>query len=340
MKSLTFLIISLLIIISSCAEKDPVIEGFNGIAQGTTYSIVYDDNKNLEPGELKSEVETILNDFDMSLSIYEDSSILSRINRNEDAIPDEYFLTAWSRSAELNKLTNGAFDITVGQFVKAWGFGPDEQRNFKQSQRDSLLDLTGMQKVKLENGRIIKEKEGIILDFNAIAQGYSVDVVYDFLEEKGLENFLVEIGGEVRVKGTKGGELWRIGIDRPTDNNMIPGNDLKAVIRISDQSLATSGNYRKFFVENGVKYSHTIDPRTGDPAKNNLLSATIIADDCATADGIATACMVMGLEEGKKFIESNPQFQAYFIYSDDNGNFQTWISESMGERVTDNDIVQ
>lgn len=331
---------ALLVLIASCSEKEPVIEGFNGIAQGTTYSIVYDDNKNIDPDDLKSEVEKILSDFDKSLSIYEDSSILSRINRNEDVVMDEYFLTAWSRSLEIYELTNGAFDITVGQLVSAWGFGPDEMRNFNESIRDSLLRLTGMQKVKLEDRKIIKEDPGIILDFNAIAQGYSVDVIYDFMEEKGLKNFLVEIGGEVRVKGTKGGQLWRIGIDRPTDNNVIPGNDLKAVIRISDQSLATSGNYRKFYVENGVKYSHTINPHTGNPAKNNLLSVTIVADDCATADGIATACMVMGLEDAKEFIERNPQFSGYFIYSDEQGNFQTWISESLKDRVFDNDQAQ
>lgn len=321
----------------SCREREAVIEGFNGLAQGTTYSILYDDNKNLNPDDLKAEVEKILTGFDMSLSLYEDSSILSRINRNEDVPADKYFTAAYEKSVEISKLTGGAFDITIGPLVSAWGFGPDEQKNFSEGKLDSILRLTGMNKVRLENGSVIKSDTGVKLDFNAIAQGYSVDVVYDYFDEIGLKNYLIEIGGEVRVRGTKAGEKWRIGIDRPTDNNMLPGNDLKAVIRISDEALATSGNYRKFYIEDGVKYSHTINPKTGYPAKNNLLSATIIASDCSTADGIATACMVMGTDSAISFIENNPRFSAYFIYSDSAGNFRTWTSAGLQDRVLEMD---
>ncbi|HLN21383.1 MAG TPA: FAD:protein FMN transferase [Bacteroidales bacterium] len=340
MKTPICIALIVLLINNSCKEKPAVIESFNGLAQGTTYSIVYDDNMNFEPDSLKSRVEKILDDFDMSLSIYKDSSILSRVNRNEDISVDSYFREAYYKSVEISELTGGAFDITVGQLVSSWGFGPDEQKNFRESRLDSLLKLTGMSKVKLVNDKIVKDDPGIKLDFNAIAQGYSVDVVYDYLEGLGFENYLIEIGGEVRVRGKKAGQNWRIGIDRPTDNNMIPGNDLEAVIRISDEALATSGNYRKFYVENGVKYSHTIDPHTGYPAKNNLLSATIIAPDCATADGIATACMVMGVDKAKEFIQKYPQFAAHFIYSDEQGNFMTWTSESLKERVTESDQPQ
>jgi thiamine biosynthesis lipoprotein len=173
------------------------------------------------------------------------------------------------------------------------------------------------------------------LDFNAIAQGYSVDIISDFFNSKGIKSFLVEIGGEVRVKGDKQGVLWRIGIDRPVDDNNLPGNDLQAVISLKDRSLATSGNYRKFYVENGIKYSHTIDPRTGYPARNQLLSATIVANDCATADGIATACMVIGKEKTIEFLGFHPEFDAFLVYSDDSGNYQTWTTENLKRFISE-----
>lgn len=333
--TLRLILISLLVIASSCREKKAVIESFNGFAQGTTYSIVYENNRKITNDEVKKRVEKILRDFDMSLSLYKDSSILSRINRNEDVAVDEYFTEAFNLSVKISEMTGGAFDITVGPLVSAWGFGPDSQKNFSEAKRDSLLKLVGMNKISLSDGHIIKKDPGIKLDFNAIAQGYSVDVVCKFLDDLGFKNYLVEIGGEVRGKGTKNGAKWRIGIDKPVDNNFSPGEDLEAVIRISDEALATSGNYRKFYVENGVKYSHTIDPHTGYPAKNNILSATIIASDCGTADGIATACMVMGKDSAIEFIQSKPEFKAFFVYSDEKGNFQTWTSPGLLEQVTE-----
>jgi len=322
------------LLISSCRET-ATYDNFAGFVQGTTYSMVFENNGKLNPQDLKSEVEKILHDFDMSLSLYVDSSIVSRVNRNEDAIPDKYFTEAFNKSAEITELTEGAFDITVGPLVKAWGFGPDSQKNFSESKRDSLLKLVGMDKVKIEDGKVLKDDPGINLDFNAIAQGYSVDVISDFFNGRGIKSFLIEIGGEVRVKGDKQGVLWRIGIDRPEDNNNLPGNDLQAVISLKDRSLATSGNYRKFYVENGIKYSHTIDPRTGYPARNKLLSATIIANDCATADGIATACMVMGKEKAIDFIGFHPEFDAFLVFSDDSGNYQTWTTENLKRFISE-----
>jgi thiamine biosynthesis lipoprotein len=319
----------------SCKEKPASIESFAGFTQGTTYSVVYDNNKKISPDELKTEVEKILSDFDMSLSLYKDSSVISRINRNEDVVPDEYFKEVFKQSVYISEITDGAFDITVGPLVKAWGFGPDSHKNFTEAKRDSLMKLVGMDKVSLVNGKLVKSDPAINLDVNAIAQGYSVDVLCSFLDKKGFSNYLIEVGGEVRARGTKAGAHWRIGIDKPADNNMSPGETLQAIIRISDKALATSGNYRKFYVENGVKYSHTIDPKTGYPAKNNLLSATILADDCATSDGIATACMVMGMDAAIEFINAHHEFSAYFVYSDDSGNFSTWYSESLKEFITE-----
>jgi thiamine biosynthesis lipoprotein len=232
-------------------------------------------------------------------------------------------------------MTNGAFDITVGPLVSAWGFGPDDHKNFTAEKRDSLMKLVGMENISLVNGHVIKSDPGIKLDVNAIAQGYSVDVVCRYFRSLGILNCLVEIGGEVRAIGTKADALWRIGIDRPEDNNMVPGQSLQAIIKISDKAVSTSGNYRKFYVEDGIKYSHTIDPKTGYPSKNKLLSATIIADDCTMADGIATACMVMGKEKAIDFITSHPGLSAYFVFSDDSGNFKTWMSDDLKKSITE-----
>lgn len=334
MKYRLIFLVFLLVFISSCRQRT-VYSNFSGFAQGTTYSIVVENNGDLNFSGLKDEVEKILHDFDMSLSLYQDSSVISKINRNEKVVPDKFFNDVFVRSMNLSLLTEGAFDVTVGPLVKAWGFGPDAQRRFSEKRRDSLLSLVGMDKVTLSNGSFWKSDPGVTLDFNAIAQGYSVDVICDHFDGLDIGSYLVEIGGEVKVRGDKNGIPWRIGIDRPEDNNMIPGNELQAVIKLTDRALATSGNYRKFYVEDGVKYSHTIDPRTGYPAGNRLLSATIIADDCATADGIATACMVMGKDKTIEFLERNPGFEAYLIYSDDSGSFRTWISEGLKKNISE-----
>lgn len=325
----------LILFLVSCSRNIPEYDSFGGFIQGTTYSMKYQKHRGINPDSLKAKVEGILHKFDMSLSLYVDSSILSRANRNEDVILDSFFLEAFRKSADIYKLTEGAFDITVGPLVRAWGFGPDSHRSFSEVKKDSLLRLVGMYKVSVQEGKLLKADPHISLDFNAIAQGYSVDIISRYFNSLGFENYLIEIGGEVRVKGDKGGQFWKIGIDKPADNNNLPGGDLEAVIRLKDRSLATSGNYRKFYVENGVKYSHTIDPKTGYPARNRLLSATIVADECATADGIATACMVMGKEKAVQFLSSHPEYEGFFVYSDDNGNFLTWTSEKLMDFVSE-----
>jgi thiamine biosynthesis lipoprotein len=335
MKSGFKIIVVLLLFSYTSCKKTISYENIAGFIQGTTYNMIFENDGRLKLQNMKSDIEKILHDFDMSLSLYVDSSILSKVNRNEDVIPDDYFTEVFRKSDQISKMTDGAFDITVGPLVKAWGFGPDDHKNFSESKRDSLLKLVGMDKVKIENGKVIKSVPGISLDFNAIAQGYSVDIICRFFDSKKIKSYLVEIGGEVRVKGDKQGVLWRIGIDRPSDDNNLPGNDLQAVINLKDRSLATSGNYRKFYVENGIKYSHTIDPKTGYPARNQLLSATILADECATADGIATACMVIGKDKTIEFLRSHPRFDAFLVYSDEKGNYQTWTSENLKKYISD-----
>src|SRR5664280_394151 len=327
----------LLIVIlnSGCRKSKPVFENFIGFAQGSTYSVVYENVKKIDQGEMRQKVDKILTDFDKSLSIYNDSSILSRINRNEDAVPDSFFTEAYRKSVLVNQMTDGAFDITVGPLVRAWGFGPDAHKSFTEAEHDSLMKLIGMNKISLINGRLIKSDPHICLDFNAIAQGYSVDVICRFFDSLGIKNYLVEIGGEVRAKGKKAGNLWRIGIDKPVDNNLTPGESLQSIFKMTDKAISTSGNYRKFYIENGVKYSHEIDPKTGHPVKNNLLSASIIADDCTMADGVATACMVFATEKTIEFLGNHPEFEGYLVYSDEKGNFKTWASEKLKKYLSE-----
>ncbi len=335
-RPLSALIPALLFIlqVTSC-KKEGEFQSFAGFTQGTTYSIVYRESRLSSADKVKEEVEALLAEFDMSLSLYKDSSLISRINRNETTETDNYISELLNLSALISQRTGGAFDITVGALVRAWGFGPDERREVSDEKVDSIRQFTGFEKISLNNGRIVKSDPRTSLDFNAIAQGYAVDVVCAYFDRSGSSDYLVEIGGEVRVKGTRGDRMWKIGIDRPRDNNMVPGSDLEAIISIEDRALATSGNYRKFYVEDGVKYSHTIDPRTGYPARSRLLSATILAKNCATADAVATACMVMGVEKSIEFINTNPDIEGFLIFSGDGGEFMTWTSEKLAPFVSE-----
>ncbi len=318
--------------VSSCAAP-PEFKTFRGLAQGTTYSVIYEDVAGIDNGAMRDTVESVLHDFDMSMSFYEDSSIVSRINRNEYAVPDKYFVDIFNIAKDVWKLTDGAFDVTVAPLVNAYGFGRDTLHLFSESMRDSLLNLVGMEKIDIVDGKFVKENRGITLDFNAIAQGYSVDVIAGLLESMGIRNYLVEIGGEVKAGGTKYGQFWKVGVDRPEEGNVTPGADLQAIIKIKDAALNTSGNYRSFYVDNGVKYSHTINPKTGDPARNTLLSATIVAPDCAVADAIATGCMVMGTDKAIELIEGEKDIEGFFVFSDESGNFRTWSSKGLSKLV-------
>ena len=239
-----------------------------------------------------------------------------------------------TRSVEVAEKTNGLFDITVAPVINAWGFGFTKKASVDSVMIDSLLDLVGYKMVRLEGKKLVKEKPQSMLDFNAIAPGYTVDILAAYLESKGITNYLVELGGEVKAKGKKNNDNdWTVGIDQPNEIST-DGRPLKAIIKLKDKALATSGNYRKFYVEDGQKRAHIIDPHTGYPAKHNLLSATVLAGDCATADAYATAFMVMGLEKAKQFLAAHPELQleVFFIY-DENNVWKTYSSETLKERI-------
>ena len=322
-----FVVVILLILIYTRRADTKEYSSIMGTAQGTTYYITFESGKY---DIKKDDIDSVLSDFDMSLSVYKTNSIISRFNRNDSlAVADEKFTAVFNKSYEVYKNTGGAFDITVAPVVNALGFGPGDAVSFDSTTIDSLAKFIGMDKVRLEGKRLVKTDPNVTLDVNAIAQGYSVDLVCAFLDSHNIRNYLVEIGGEVRANGRNPSNgKWRIGIDKPVEN-ATPGIDLQAVAEIEDRSLATSGNYRRFFEKDGIKYVHTINPVTGYPILSSLLSATVVAKDCMTADAYATAFMVMGLEKSMEFLKRNDFLEAYFIYSDSTGNFMVEMTEGM-----------
>lgn len=295
-----------------------------GETQGTYYAVTYYE----AAGKIYQEdIESLLEDFDNTASMWVENSIISKINRNEKPVQiNDDFRILFNMSKEVHHKSHEAFDPTIGPLVNAWGFGFTDRMKVDQHMVDSLLPLIGFEKVKLENNTITKEDPRIQFDFNAIAQGYSADLVAKLLEEKGVENYLIDIGGEVLGKGSKpNNEPWKVGIEKPSDNAGY-GQGLKAIVKLQNKALATSGNYRKFYEEDGIRYSHTINPKTGYPVQHSLLSVSVLANDCGTADAYATACMVSGLERSKEMINAIPELEAYFIYSDKTGELKTYFT--------------
>jgi len=303
---------------------------FRGEVFGTIYSISYYDK---DGRWLKEDIDTLLNEFNASLSTYKKTSIISRINRNEITEGDAYFNTVFLRSLEISKITQGAFDPTVAPLVNAWGFGFTTKPQISKKMLDSISEFVGFEKIKLANNQIIKDDPRVMLDFNAIAKGYAVDVVADFLREKGIESFLVEIGGEVVAgKAKPSGHFWRVGIEKPADSADAP-QEWEVIVEIENRAIATSGTYRKFYEEKGIKYSHTIDPKTATPVNHSLLSATVVANDCMTADTFATAFMVMGVEKAIAFSEQHKELEAFFIYDDGKGGFMKYKTPGLNVKT-------
>lgn len=320
-----------LLLISACQSKNNKLIVIEGEAQGTTWHISYLSEDGLNH---KQAIDSILKDIDLSLSTYVPVSIISRINNNEpNILVDPYFIDVFNKSMEVSQRTGGLFDITVGPLVNAWGFGFSKKANIDSTGIDSILKYVDYKMLKLDGNTVIKEKKDVQLDFNAIAQGYSVDVLALYLEKKGIKNYLVELGGELIAKGKKNNENWKAGIDHPIQNTSSE-RKLEAIIELDNRALCTSGNYRKFYEENGKRYAHILDPRTGFPARQNILSASVLADDAMTADAYATAFMVMGLERSIQFLEENKDLnlEVFFIY-DENNSWKTYTSESLKNRI-------
>ncbi|MEN8856729.1 MAG: FAD:protein FMN transferase [Flavobacteriaceae bacterium] len=318
-KTLLLLLIASFFAFISCNEKitnnEPV--KLQGQVFGTTYSIIYYDiSKNFD-----TEINQLFDEINQSISTYIPTSVISRINKGEIGIKaDSYFKEVFSKSKQIFKETNGYFDPTVGNLVNAWGFGPEKPLNELDSNRvKELMQFVGLDKVTIENNSVVKQFPETYLDFNSIGKGYGLDAIGRFLESKGVDNYLVEIGGEIRLKGTKPeGKLWTVQIENPnTDGSRSAYTNLK----LTNKSMASSGNYRKFRIANdGQKYVHTINPKTGYATESNLLAATVIAElDCADVDAYATSFMAMGLEKTKEFLESKPALKVILIYANEKG---------------------
>lgn len=339
-KVLTLSIIasSLLIGCNSNEEKkstDANWREIQGETQGTTYGLIFDDpNDEIQ----KEALDSILHDFDLALSSYIDNSIVTHINNASDSItfedPHGYFQWCYEKSQEVFNATNGAFDPSVFPLVKAWGFFGDSLLQPSQEQLDSILNFVGFGKpihactIGNDTGIFTKGHPSFRMDFNAIAQGYSVDVLAQYLEVNGIKDYYIEIGGEIVVSGkNREGKDWRIGIDSPEQE--ATNRVIENVVNISDKAIATSGNYRKFYLKDGVKYAHTINPKTGAPVQHSLLSATVIASSCADADAYATAFMVVGVEESKRFVKEHPELglEMYLLYDDGSGSIERTMTK-------------
>lgn len=310
-------------------QRNTPFQKDEGMVFGTIYHITYQSDTNYQ-----KEIEAELQKVDNSLSPFNKGSIISRINRNEKVKVDEMFSEVFQLAEKISGDTDGAFDITVAPMVNAWGFGFKTGNPPTRQTIDSLRAIVGFHNVSLQDGYVIKKNPKTMLDCSAIAKGYGTDVVARFLKKKGVQNFMVEIGGEIVVNGNSEKlQPWRIGINKPTDDSLNTSQAIQDVVSVSNIAMATSGNYRNFYYKNGKKYAHTIDPKTGYPVQHNILSATVFADDCATADAYATSFMVLGLDGAKKILEKHPELCAYLIYSDQKGSNQIWYSPSLQKKL-------
>ena len=324
---LAFLVIGTVIIVSR--QQSTPYQHDRGMVFGTVYHITYQSSKSLQ-----KDIEAELAKVDASLSPFNERSIITAVNENRDTVVNKMFSDVFALAMKISDSTNGAFDITVAPLVNAWGFGFKGGAMPSRHQVDSLKALVGYHKVSLTNGRVSKTDPRIMLDCSSIAKGYGCDVVAKFLSAKGIDNYMVEIGGEIITRGISEKRLpWKIGVTKPTDDSLNVNQEIQTIINVTDKAMATSGNYRNFYYKNGRKYAHTIDPSTGYPVQHNILSSTVIADDCATADAYATAFMVMGLDKAKAIISRHPELMAYFILASDDGTNKVWFSPSMKDKI-------
>lgn len=319
-----YLLIFISVFLVSCTQKPLKKLQFTGAAQGTYYAITYFDE---DGRDLQLEVDSILSAFDQSVSVYQTNSIVSKVNRNEVVELDDWFIGNFNLSQKISKETNGLFDISVGPLANIWGFGTFEQPDAIDPQKiDSALQYVGFQKILIKNGKVVKENEHMQLNFNAIAQGYAVDVLADFIESHGITSYLIDLGGEIFAKGRKpNGDKWKIGIEIPEEG--AEERFYNRIVSIENEAVATSGNYRKFYEIDGVKYAHSLNPKTGYPVRHSILSATVIAPTAGEADAYATAFMVMGVEKALDFAKGRSDLKVYLMY-DEKGEIKAAMSDN------------
>jgi thiamine biosynthesis lipoprotein len=304
----------------------------SGEAQGSYYHIKY---MSMLGEDFHSQVDSILLEVDSSLSIYKDYSVISKLNNREIVTADTLFSEVFLAAKKVYTQTEGNFDCSVKPLVNAWGFYKDKFEDsivIDSAKFRKILPYVGFDKISLIADTLVMPK-GMSLDFNSIAQGFTVDVIARFFENKNIKNYLIEVGGELLAKGKNAdGNIWRVGVDKPSEDIDVKER-FQFILDLENKALATSGNYRKFYEQDGVKYAHTINPFTGFPAQNRLLSVTVIHDNCMLADAYATAFMVMGVKKTKQFVASNPEIEIYLVYTGNDGDWKTFISPSMQKRI-------
>ena len=330
MKKIIYIIV-LCCLLTNCNTVEK--QQFWGSTQGSYYSIAYYDEQNRD---FHHEFDSIFEEIENTLSLWNENSIIRRVNRNDTTvILNKIFVDNFNYAMRAAELSNGYFDPTIGPLVQAWGFHFKEGMEMTPKMVDSIKQLVDYRKIKIENGKVVKENPNMTLDFNAVAQGYTTDMIGDFLLSKGIENFLVDVGGEIMAKGHKpNGDLWKVGIEKPAENKDSE-RIVQEIIELKDKSIVTSGNYRKYVERGGKRYSHSLNPKTGYPSENRLLSATVICDNTAWADCLASICMVVGLDKAIELFEPSKGSEVYLIYLDDNGDvkvskygeYGVWIDE-------------
>ena len=333
MKAPVILSLLSVLLLFSCTSRQPI--RIQGQAQGTYYNIAYYDaqHRNLQP-----QIDSLLDDFDMTASLWVENSIIRKVNRHQDTLPNALFCDLLRRSLQMEAYTGGAFNCKVGTLVNLYGFGFKNRQDVTDSQIDSLLSLIrqGAALITCDSTSPLALPQGIELDFNAIAQGYAVDLLAHMFDKMGISDYLIDVGGEVVARGHKAdGSPWLVGIEKPSADKY-DDRTLETAIALDDCSVVTSGNYRKYYEKDGVRYSHTIDPSTGRPVSHSLLSVSVVSAEAWYADAMATAFMVMGLDKSLQFIHDHPEdndIQATFFIYDDAGEYKTFATPQFQQLI-------
>lgn len=314
-------VVVMTLLLSSCHQPQKIL--LQGVAQGSYYAITYFDD---EGRVFQSEVDSIFHAVDMSVNLWVDSSVICKVNRNENVILDNIFIDNFNISIEAAKLSGGYFDPTIAPLVEAWGFSAKQGVEVTPAMIDSLRQLVDYRNIRIEDGRVVKANPEMRLDFNAIAQGYTSDLIGAFLESRGVTNYIVDVGGEIMARGCKhGGKPWVVGIEKPAvdwDSERV----VQQRVVLRDKGIVTSGSYRKYVERGGKRYSHSIDPTTGCPVDHQLLSATVIAESSVWADALASICMVMGMEKSLEIINSLDGVEAYYIFVNEQNELETFAT--------------
>lgn len=320
---LLFLVIGTYLAITRKEEaKDIPFQYCEGAIFGTVYHATYQCDSSLN-GKILEELQAV----DQSLSMFNPNSTISQINSGKSNETDSLLRTIFHIAREVSQATDGAFDITVAPLVNAWGFGFKHGALPDSLQVDSLRQLIGWNRISLKDNKFFREDPRMIIDLSAVAKGFGSDCVAQMFRKHGINNFMIEIGGEVVTSGVSPkAKAWRIGVNKPQEDSTSTSNELQTILQMNNCAMATSGNYRNFYIDNGRKIAHTIDPKTGYPVQHSILSSTVIAPTCAIADAYATAFMVLGLEKSLQVLDKHPELMAYFIHTDKEGNYQVWKS--------------